>query len=106
MPSAKVEIKVQVVSVLTAKVKADLVLKDSLDVVAYIPGRGQINKHSAFQAMDEAGNESNISGYSHQLLTNRVRLTISEFGHFVSAITGAIDVRTSKPNRCISNQYL
>lgn len=76
MPSARVEIKVQVDSVLGAKVKADLVLKDSLDVVAYIPGRGQINKHSAFQAMDEAGNESNIpgSGYSHQLLNNRVRL--------------------------------
>lgn len=49
MPSARVEIEVQAVSVLAAKVKADVVLKDSLDVIAYIPGRGQINKHRAFQ---------------------------------------------------------
>ncbi|HCD6066920.1 TPA: hypothetical protein ACIJT4_005439 [Klebsiella oxytoca] len=105
VPSARVEIEVQAVSVLAAKVKADFVLKDSLDVVAYMLGRGQINIHSAFQVRDEAGNETNIPGFSNEILTNSDRLTMSEFGHFMSAITGLFTKASPESARKVSSAF-
>ncbi|WP_350304067.1 hypothetical protein [Photorhabdus viridis] len=84
--SARAEIEVQAVSVLAARIMADFVIKDSLDVVAYMLGRGQINTHNAFLVRDEEGKEIEIPGFSNEILTNSDRLTLSEFGHFMSAI--------------------
>nr|WP_241390085.1 hypothetical protein [Serratia proteamaculans]ULG15044.1 hypothetical protein 149p2_00068 [Serratia proteamaculans] len=86
--SVRAEIEVEAVSVLAARVKADFVLKDSLDVVAYMLGRGQINTHNAFWVRDEEETATEIPGFSNEILTNSDRLTLSEFGHFMSAITG------------------
>ncbi|MBP1039195.1 hypothetical protein J8631_26950 [Serratia fonticola] len=86
--SIRAEIEVEAVSVLAARVKADFILKDSLDVVAYMLGRGQINTHNAFWVRDEEETATEIPGFSNEILTNSDRLTLSEFGHFMSAITG------------------
>ncbi|HCB2860436.1 hypothetical protein [Klebsiella aerogenes] len=105
VPSARAEIEVQAVSVLAARVKADFVLKDSLDVVAYMLGRGQINTHSAFQVRDESGIETHISGFSNEILTNSDRLTMSEFGHFMSAITGLFTKASPESARKVSSAF-
>ncbi|WP_149570788.1 hypothetical protein [Serratia bockelmannii] len=103
--SAKAEIEVQAVSVLAARVKADFLLKDSLDVVAYMLGRGQINTHNAFLVRDKEGKETEIPGFSNEILTNSDRLTLSEFGHFMSAITGLFTKASPESARKVSSAF-
>lgn len=103
--SAKAEIEVQAVSVLAARVKADFLLKDSLDVVAYMLGRGQINTHNAFSVRDKEGKETEIPGFSNEILTNSDRLTLSEFGHFMSAITGLFTKASPESARKVSSAF-
>lgn len=81
------EIMVRTFSVLAAKEKAEIMLKDSLDVVAYMLGSGNINKHQAFSVTNAAGEVVDVAGYSNEILTNSDRLTLDEFGHFMQAMS-------------------
>ncbi|MFI7974404.1 hypothetical protein [Serratia marcescens] len=103
--SIRAEIEVVAVSVLSARVKADFVLKDSLDVVAYMLGRGQINTHNAFLVRDGEGNKTEIEGFSNEILINSDRLTLSEFGHFMQAITGLFTKASPESARKVSSAF-
>ncbi|MEG0057684.1 hypothetical protein [Hafnia sp.] len=103
--SARAIIKVDAVSVLAAKTKADYLLKDSLDVVAYMLGRGQVNTHNAFLVSDESGYQTSIPGFSNEILTNSDRLTLSEFGHFMQSITDLFIKATPESARKVSSAF-
>ncbi|WP_337048135.1 hypothetical protein [Serratia liquefaciens] len=103
--SARAEIEVEAVSVLAARTQADFVLKDSLDVVAYMLGRGQITTRTAFRVIDEEWKETEIQGFSNEILTNSDRLTLSEFGHFMQAITDLFTKASPESARKVSSAF-
>lgn len=102
---AYVAIKVEAVSVLAAKVSADYKLKDSLDVVSYMTGNGQIEIRNSFSVDSEDGIEVNIRGFSNEIMTNSDRLTLSEFAHFMNAISSLCTRASPESVKKISSAF-
>lgn len=107
---ALVKIEVKTISVLAARSKADFILKDSLDVVSYMAGNSQIDIRNRFFVSyyfpDGSGRSSAaINGFSNEILTNSDRLTLSEFSHFMKAITSLYTKATPESVKKISSAF-
>lgn len=83
----RVDVSVKAYSFLAAKETADIRLRDSLDVVAYMLGSGKINKHQRFSITDTAGGVKGFEGFSYEILTNSDRLTKKEFSRFMGSMS-------------------
>ena len=81
-----IEIKTRSVSVLSARMKADTILMQSLDVIAYMIGNSVINTHSVFEVIDSNGISTTIRGFTNEINVNQDRLTPHEFSHFITSM--------------------
>lgn len=106
---ADIVISVETISALAAKTKADFILKDSLDVVSYMAGNSQIDIRNRFyvsyQKLDGSMVSMGINGFSNEILTNSDRLTISEFSHFMQAISNLCTKATPESVKKISSAF-
>lgn len=103
---ADVKINVMAISVLAARISADFILKDSLDVVSYMAGNSQIEIRNEFTVIDRtAGRRSTIRNFTHEILTNSDRLTLSEFSHFIQAITSLCSRSSAESVKKISSAF-
>lgn len=102
---ADVEVSVTAISVLAARISADYILKDSLDVVSYMTGNSQIEILNQFSVISKDGRESIIRNFSHEILTNSDRLTLTEFSHFMRAISSLCTRATPESIKKISSAF-
>lgn len=100
-----VDIDVISYSVLAARLEAEVILRDSLDVVAYMLGPGEINKHQAFDVTDSSGTVVRIHSFSNAILTNSDRLTLSAFSHFISSMTTLLRKSSPASSRKVSAAF-
>lgn len=84
--ATRIEIQTSGMSVLSARVRADAILMESLDVMAYMIGNSVINVHNKFDVTDESGNTISIQGFDNAINVNQDRLTVREFSHFISSM--------------------
>lgn len=100
-----VEIEVTSFSILAAKLQSDNILSDSLDVVAYMLGAGEINKHNAFSVTDATGYITYINDFNNEILTNADRLTLNAFSHFMDSMTTLLQKSSPVSSRKMSAAF-
>jgi len=102
-----VEININTIarSVLSARVNAEAILEESLDVVAYMIGRNDINTHSSFTVKDSSGLVTNIAKFENEINANTDRLTLSEFSFFMSSMGKIYTQSPSKSLKKISSAF-
>ncbi|WP_272668726.1 hypothetical protein [Providencia sp. PROV145] len=81
-----IQIKTRSISVLAARMKADTILMQSLDVIAYMIGNSMINVHNQFEVIDSDNNTTRIRSFINEINVNQDRLTLSEFPHFINSM--------------------
>lgn len=84
--ATRIEIQTSGMSVLTARMRADVILMESLDVIAYMIGNSVINIHNKFDVTDSAGNVVSLQGFDNTISVNQDRLTVREFSHFIRSM--------------------
>lgn len=103
---AEVIIFVDAISALSARTRADFILKDSLDVVTYMAGNSQIEIRNRFYvAAEDRSYLGVIAGFSNEILTNSDRLTLAEFSHFMQAISSLCAKSTPESVKKISSAF-
>lgn len=102
-----VEININTIarSVLSARVNAEAILEESLDVVAYMIGRNDINTHSSFIVKDSSGLVTNIAKFENEINANTDRLTLSEFSFFMNSMGKIYTQSPSKSLKKISSAF-
>lgn len=102
-----VEINIHTVarSVLSARVNAETILEESLDVVAYMIGRNDINTHNSFTVKDSSGLVTNITKFENEINANTDRLTLSEFSFFMSSMAKIYTQSSSRSLKKISSAF-
>lgn len=102
-----VEININTIarSVLSARVNAEAILEESLDVVAYMIGRNDINTHSSFTVKDSSGLITNIAKFENEINANTDRLTLSEFSFFMNSMGKIYTQSPSKSLKKISSAF-
>lgn len=102
-----VEININTIarSVLSARVNAEAILEESLDVVAYMIGRNDINTHSSFTVKDSSGLVTNIAKFENEINANTDRLTLSEFSFFMGSMRKIYTQSPSKSLKKISSAF-
>lgn len=102
-----VEININTIarSVLSARVNAEAILEESLDVVAYMIGRNDINTHSSFTVKDSSGLITNIAKFENEINANTDRLTLNEFSFFMNSMGKIYTQSPSKSLKKISSAF-
>lgn len=103
--ATSIEIKTEGISVLSARVRADSILTDSLDVVAYMIGNGDINIHKSFNVADKDGIAIDLQGFENEINVNQDRLTLREFSHFINSIRKLCDNSSDASLKKISSAF-
>lgn len=103
--AVEINIKTIARSVLSARVNAEAILEESLDVVAYMIGRNDINTHNSFTVKDSLGLITNITKFENEINANTDRLTLNEFSFFMSSMEKIYTQFPSKSLKKISSAF-
>ncbi|EKN3395734.1 hypothetical protein ACQIBV_004704 [Yersinia enterocolitica] len=103
--TTSIDINTKAISVLAARTKADHILMESLDVVAYILGNSHVTLQNAFKVVDEKGIITEIQNFENDILVNSDRLTINEFSSFINSLSTLYTNATSESVKKISSAF-
>lgn len=103
--ATSIDITTNAISVLSARSKADHILMESLDVVAYILGNSPVTVQNSFKVVDEKGIITEIQNFENDILVNSDRLTINEFSSFINSLSTLYTNATSESVKKISSAF-
>ncbi|MBN3218543.1 hypothetical protein [Pectobacterium polaris] len=82
----QVKIDTKAITQLSARIKADQILVESLDVIAYMIGKGKIEIKNKFSVKTEGEDVNIINHFDNEINVNSDGLTKDEFTHFIKSM--------------------
>lgn len=101
----QVIIKTKAITQLSAKIKADQILIESLDIIAYMIGKGKIEIKNKFSVKTKGGEVNIINNFDNEINVNSDRLTKSEFTHFIKSMDVLFKNATVESRKKISSAF-
>ncbi|UAN63369.1 hypothetical protein [Serratia sp. JSRIV006] len=101
----KITVETNAISVLSARVKAERILKESLDVLGYMCGRSQLIVQRNFTVVESNGRELTIKNFDNEIHSNNDRLTVNDFSHFMKSLSGLYNNASLESVRKVSSVF-
>ncbi|ATV43087.1 hypothetical protein [Pectobacterium brasiliense] len=101
----QVKINTKAITQLSARMKADQILVESLDVIAYMIGKGKIEIKNKFSVKTEGEDINIINHFDNEINVNSDRLTKDEFTHFIKSMDVLFKNATVESRKKISSAF-
>lgn len=102
--AVSVDIRIRSMSDSSARNGAEQLLRESLDVIAYMAGKGEIAIQKPFEII-RGEHRTEVPRFDNEIEANADRLTAEEFGRFMVAMEGQFSQKSGESRKKISSAF-